>query len=191
MVHFRNRSPSNATTHPVKTTEPQLTPQAQIPQGYFIPMPVQNAEPEDEISLVDLWRVLVSQKWLIVSCMGLCFVTAVIVALTMTPVYRAEVLLAPASSDSGNSGGIAALANQFGGLAGMAGISMGGGGTIETAIATLKSRKFITGFIDELKLKPVLFKKQWDNANGQWLVAEPSLLSQVISAITPSPELGP
>lgn len=177
---------------PVKDTAQQQPLPGQIPQGYFIPMPTPVAEPEDEISLVDLWRVLVDYKRIIAIIVLTSLILSVVITLQITPVYRAEVLLAPAANDSGNKGGIAALTNQFGGLAGLAGISVGGGGDIETAIATLKSRKFITGFITDFGLKQILFKDQWDNKNGQWMVNAPStitkMLRKVKSTILPTPE---
>lgn len=164
---------------PNKINKPEQTPPvlnptpSPVPQGYFIPMPP--SEPEDEINLLDLWRVLVKFKRLIAVVVFVCVVISVATAMLITPVYRAEVLLAPAGKDSGNKGGIAALTGQFGGLASLAGITVGGGGDIETTIATLKSRKFITRFIKDLGLKPILFESQWDNKKNQWIVDESSL----------------
>jgi len=166
---------------PTQPTPGSIPGPSQVPQGYFVPMPT--SEPEDEINLLDLWRVLVNFKRLIAAVVFVCVVVSVVYAFSITPVYRAEVLLAPAGKEGGNNSGIGAFASQFGGLASLAGISVGGGGGIETTIATLKSRKFITRFISDLNLKPILFENQWDDKKNQWIIGEPSLYSKIKSSI--------
>lgn len=129
------------------------------PYGYY--------PPEDEINLLDLWKVLVERKRLIFVITMLSTLIAIAVALLMTPIYRAEALLAPVSEEEGNKMG--ALASQFGGLASLAGINIGGGGGgTEEAIAILKSRDFTNQFIKDMGLMPVLFDDQWDAATKQW-----------------------
>jgi len=56
--------------------------------------------PEDEINLVDLWKVLVRRKKELFGVAGVVTLGAVLYALLATPVYRAEtVFLPPAASD--------------------------------------------------------------------------------------------
>jgi len=104
----------------------------------------------------------------------ICTVSSVFIAFSVTPTFLASVLLAPASNENHRSSGIASIANQFGGLAGLAGISVGGSNDIEIALATLSSRKFITRFITDLNLKPILFRDKWDASKKIWLEKEPS-----------------
>ena len=145
---------------------------------YPPPYPLQM---EDEISLIDLWRVLVKKRWSIFLVTVLISAGAVIHALTAPPVYRAELLMVPAQGEKGG-GGMATLASQFGGLASMAGISLGGGGGgTETALAVLQSRSFAEQYIDEYNLKPLLFHEQWDADREEWIVGEPSFLSTVLA----------
>ncbi|MBT3196560.1 MAG: LPS O-antigen length regulator, partial [Gammaproteobacteria bacterium] len=135
----------------------------QNPYPYPPPYPVQM---EDEISLIDLWRVLTKRKTSILLITLLTTLGAIIYALTAPAIYRAEVLMVSAQSEKGG-GGMAALASQFGGLAGMAGISLGGaGGGTETALAVLQSRSFAQQYIQERNLKPLLFPEQWDQEKG-------------------------
>ena len=136
------------------------------PIYYLAPqMPVE----EDEINLLDYWRILVRYKWLIFFTTGLCAAGSIALALTMTPVYRAEVTLAPVGEEK--AGGLAALAGQFGGLASLAGVNLGtGGGKIEEAIATLESRLFTNAFIKDEKLMPILFADMWDTNSQSWQV---------------------
>lgn len=152
-----------------KTRSPLTSEESkQLPQAVYFAQPPMAVE-EDEINLLDYWRVLVDYKWLIFAFTFLASITAVTAALLMTPIYRAEVLVAPADEKSG--GGLSALAGQFGGLASLAGINIGGGGgETEAAIATINSRAFTDNFIQDNKLMPILFENIWSEQNKQWLV---------------------
>ncbi|MCC5873601.1 MAG: hypothetical protein JJU22_14465 [Gammaproteobacteria bacterium] len=123
--------------------------------------PVQDG---DEISLLDLWNILWDGKWLGIAITALCAMAAVIYALTATEWYRAEVLLVPAEERSSQG-----LSGQLGGLAGLAGISVGGGSSAE-ALAILRSRQFLSRFIEDLDLLPVLLAERWDAEAGRWIV---------------------
>lgn len=126
---------------------------------------------EDEIDLRELFSVIWQGKWLIIAITALFAVGSVIFAINQPNIYKAEALLAPASSE-GSSGGLAALASQFGGLASMAGINLGGGsGTDKTqlAIEVLKSRQFVGEFIEKHQILPELM------AVGEWHMADNSL----------------
>ena len=126
---------------------------------------------EDELSLIDLWNILWKRKWIILLLGPLCGIFGIFYALTATEIYRAEATLAPSADKKGGGGGLAALAGQFGGLASMAGINIGGGGSTENALATLKSRKFLIPFLSEKGRLQALFPKQWDAEEKAWLVS--------------------
>lgn len=55
---------------------------------------------EDEIDLLEYWRVIWKRKWLIVSVSLLAAVIAAGVSLQMPNIYKAEVLLSPISGGS-------------------------------------------------------------------------------------------
>jgi uncharacterized protein involved in exopolysaccharide biosynthesis len=76
---------------------------------------------------------------------GLCGLAAVAVALKATPIFRAEVIITPASEDG--MGGAASLVNQFGGLASMVGVNLRGQGTGQDSTAVLESRRLVEEFI--------------------------------------------
>lgn len=122
---------------------------------------------DDEIDLLELWDILVEKWQWIAGVTGLSAVIAIVVSLMMTPIYRAEVIVVPAD-DSGGKGGMAALASQFGGLADLAGVNLGGGGGKGEAIALLKSRALIESFVKENDLLPVLFEDDWDASASKW-----------------------
>jgi hypothetical protein len=78
------------------------------------------------------------------------------------------VLLAPAQDEGG-----AGISGQLGGLASLAGISLGGGGSNQTVIAkaVLQSRAFLTDFIHRHNLIiPLMATKGWDMKNEKWVI---------------------
>jgi len=123
---------------------------------------------EDEIDLLEYWRVIWGKRKLII---GVVFAAALLVAgisLRMPNIYRAEVVLAPVSDEGSKSGGISSALGGLGGLASMAGISLGGGGSVEENLAVLKSREFLWQFIKDQKLMPILFEDNWDADKKGW-----------------------
>ena len=117
----------------------------------------------DEIGLNELfseiWRV---KFWL----GGISFLVAVIVAaysLTLPNIYRSEALVVPVEDGAG--GKLGSLAGQFGGLASLAGISLGKGDSNKSVIALekLKSREFFFKFAEKHQiLVPLMAVKEWD-----------------------------
>lgn len=121
----------------------------------------------DEIDLFELWNILWQGKWLVIASTVVFAVGSVFYALSLTHWYRAEVLLAPAEAR-----GTPSIGGQLGGLAALAGVSVGGGESAE-AIATLRSREFVRSFIDDFDLMPILFSDDWDASRGEWLDPNP------------------
>ena len=126
--------------------------------------PYQNSENDDEIDLAELWFAIWSGKVLIIAISFIFAVSSIIYAINQPNIYKASTLLAPAS-EQGSAGGLAKMAGQFGGLASLAGINLGGGGTDKTGLAleVLKSRLFIENFINKHQLLvPLMATRNWD-----------------------------
>lgn len=124
---------------------------------------------EGEVDLLEYWRIFVRYKTMIISITLLATIAAVAIAFRLTPIYRAEVLLAPVSDDEQSS--MSAIIGQVGGLASLAGINLGSsGGATDQVLATLTSKSFIGKFIDEEKLMPLLFADKWDKTTSQQIV---------------------
>jgi len=125
--------------------------------------------PHDEgLDLRELLRVVWAGKWVIGGVTFAATVTAVIVVLILPNIYRAEALLAP--NQEQGAGGLSALAAQYGGLASLAGINLGGGSSDKTDVGLeiLKSRKFISDFIQHHEiLVPLMAAKGWDLETGE------------------------
>jgi len=92
-------------------------------------------------------------------------------SLILPNIYSASVVVTPVGEDSNKGPSLGGL----GGLASMAGISLGsGGGDVKVNLAVLKSREFLWRFVKENKLKPVLFADAWDAEGKSWREEEPS-----------------
>ncbi|MDH4273730.1 MAG: Wzz/FepE/Etk N-terminal domain-containing protein [Gammaproteobacteria bacterium] len=156
--------------------KPTLPEKSGLPPGpvYYLQPGEPPQQEVDEINLLDLWRVLVGAKWLILAMTALGTSVALFQALTTAPIYRADVTLAPADQD-GKGGMMSSLTGQFGGLASLAGIDLGKGGAnkSEEIIAVATSRQFTESFIKEKNLMPVLYSEQWDAATNQWRIPKP------------------
>ena len=126
---------------------------------------------EDEIDLLEYWRVIWKKRMFILGTSFLAAVLAAGVSLMMSDIYRAEALLAPAGSEEGK-GGISSVLGGLGGLASLAGVSVGGSSSVEENIAVLKSREFIWDFVKDEKLMPILFADDWDAEAGHWIAED-------------------
>lgn len=122
---------------------------------------------DDEIDLRELFRSIWAGRWMICGVGFGAAVIAIIIVLVLPNVYRAEALLAP--NDQDGASGLSALAAQYGGLASLAGINLDGGKADKTALGLeiLKSRKFISEFIERHDiLVPLMASNGWDADTG-------------------------
>ena len=147
-----------------------------------------NDQYDDEIDLRELFMVLWSGKIKIVAITAVFAVASVIYALSVPNQYKATALLAPAQS---SGGGLSGALGQLGGLASLAGVSIGGGESSEAQIAQeiMKSWNFIEAFIADNDLAVELFAAEgwrkgsnelkinddvYDSQNKQWLLENES-----------------
>jgi uncharacterized protein involved in exopolysaccharide biosynthesis len=125
---------------------------------------------DDEVDLRVLFSVIWQSKWLIIAITTVFAIGSVLFALSQPNIYKSEALLAPADAEQGSGGGLAALAGQFGGLASMAGINLGGKAgvdKIQLAIEVMKSRQFSSEFIQTHDiLADLMAAKSWDMATN-------------------------
>jgi len=153
------------------------------------PYPVlgdQKSSTNDEIDLRELFGVIWQGKWLIVGVTFLFAVAGVVYSLSLPNVYKSEGVYAPAQKQSGVGG----IGGQLGGLASLAGVSLGGGESndIDQAMALITSWPFLEKVINKHHLKPVIMgakewsrdtreltwdKKIYDPVNKKWLREPP------------------
>jgi uncharacterized protein involved in exopolysaccharide biosynthesis len=133
-------------------------------------------QPRTEISLVSIGSFFARNIGIIGTCVLLFALAAAALAFWITPKYRSEVVFSPASG----SGSMGADLGNIGGLAAMAGISIGGAGKkSEEALEYLRSRGFTAHFIEKHALLPVLFANKWDAHSGTWRGEAPTLAEGV------------
>ncbi|MBX3705070.1 MAG: hypothetical protein KF911_00440 [Pseudomonadales bacterium] len=136
---------------------------------YVMPEHVLAQDDADEIDLAGLFRVLWDAKLTLIAITALCSAIAVAYAMLATPWYRSEVLLAPVEERPGGM-----LAGQLGGLASLAGVNLGDGGSVAEAVSTLGSRELAAEFIEANGLLTVFFQDDWDPATGSWRMKNPA-----------------
>ncbi len=105
---------------------------------------------DDSVDLLALCRVLNQYKNILLGVFLCGMLLAVGFAFLSTPIYRAELVMAPSVEEK--SGGLSSLAGQFGGLASLAGVNLGGNNDVDRVLATLKSRVFLVPFLQQEKI---------------------------------------
>ena len=104
---------------------------------------------DDEIDLLELWNILWKGKWLIIAITVVFAVGSVFYALSLSDIYRTEVLLSPANAEGSSGGGLSGGLGQLGGLASLAGVNLGSTSVVtqkDRALAIMQSRFFIKDF---------------------------------------------
>jgi tyrosine-protein kinase Etk/Wzc len=129
-----------------KDLSKQVTdPRSPIPDPYM----------EDEINLLDYWRVI-RKRWKIITLIFFAsVVAAAVVSLLMTPIYQAKTTLMPVES-SGSQ--MSAALRSLGSLPFVGGM-LPGGASGDKLIAVLKSRTVAEDVIEALDLNKMLFEE--------------------------------
>jgi capsular polysaccharide biosynthesis protein len=146
--------------------QPDQRPAESSVAGFFVPLS-NSAERHDSVALEVLRRLRPRWRLLAIGTVigaALGFGTSYL----LPRIYRAEVVVTPASDEGIQSGGLGALAAQFGGLAGIAGVNLGGGERKEEAKAILRSRVLLSQFVDDRNLLPTLFANRWNPQLAKW-----------------------
>lgn len=125
-----------------------------VPQQvvYVLQQP-ESAAAHSDLDIEQLAGTIWRRKWWIAAWTGLLTASAVVYALVATEWYRAEMVLMPRDSLSG--AGLAGQLAQFGGLADVAGLSLGQNSKQEP-IGVLRSKGFARRFIEKNDLVEVL-----------------------------------
>ena len=135
-------------------------------------MPVQDMRDQydDEIDLRELFSALWAGRVKIAAITAILAIVSVIYALSIPNQYKATAVLSSATS---SGGGLSGALGQLGGLASLAGVSLGGGSTSEAQVAQeiMQSWGFIEGFINDNNLEVGLLATDgWDKATNKLLI---------------------
>ena len=118
---------------------------------------------EDEINLLDYWRVLVKRKLLIGIIVGAAFAGSIIYSLTLPPIYASTASIFPPQQEGSMSG----MASQLsGGLGALAGGFLGVSTPVYQWLAILKSQAIKDAIINRFDLMKVLKAKTLDDARN-------------------------
>lgn len=118
---------------------------------------------QDNIKISHLFGILWDYKIFIIIFTSICTTATVLYAINKPDEYTALGIYMPKSDNSAS--GLSKLAGQFGGLASLAGVNIGGGAESKTEVALelLKSRAFLQAFITRHNLTAKLLAVEgWD-----------------------------
>ncbi len=113
-------------------------------------------EKESELNFVTLFWIVWDQKYLVLAISLVCGVIATILALTATPMYRAQVVVTQVRDTGGLGAAAGSLMGQLGGLASIAGLGLNANGPDAERPAVLASRGLVEAFVKTYKLAPLL-----------------------------------
>ena len=136
----------------------------------YMPEQSMTSQYDDNVDLRELFAVLWTGRIKIVAITAIFAIVSLIYALSVPNQYKATALLSSADS---SGGGLSGALGQLGGLASLAGVSLGGGNNSDgkVAIKIMQSWSFIEGFIDNNNLEVGLSATYgWDKATNKLLI---------------------
>lgn len=126
---------------------------------------------DDEVTLRDIVELMWQSRVLIMVFTAICALVAGGLGLRLTKKYEALIVISTVSGTQGGTGqggGLSSMLSEFGGLASLAGLSIGGDSRKAEFAMVLQSALLTTTYIKDHNLLPVLFYKQWDAERGTW-----------------------
>ena len=136
-------------------------------------MTTSQSDQSDQLAQRNAMRALWQWKWYVVAWVALVVIGIQIYVANATRLYRVSAILAPASK-AGSGAQLGGIANQFQGLAAIAGIDLQGQDNTAISLATLKGTEFTLDFIHDLKIAPQLFPDRWDDRKNKWKLPAPT-----------------
>ncbi len=128
-----------------------------------------------DVTLEEVLHVLRGARWLALAFVVLVTVGAGVLATALPKSYKATTVLAASSTNdaSGRLGSLGSIVSQFGGLASLAGVALGGDSKKWEYLAVLESSALTENYIRQNKLLPVIYYKDWDASASRWRVNDP------------------
>jgi uncharacterized protein involved in exopolysaccharide biosynthesis len=152
---------------------------------------------EGGINLLEYWRVIWKRRKMIGWIVAITVLTAFIFSLFLTNIYQARAVIIPVTRDSmgSSSSSLGVLAQQFGGLPG---IAMPASSTTSEIMSLLNSNILREKMIRQYNLMPILFYNDWDVQKQAWKQGHSNLsinplyyVSLLVKAISPASAQGP
>ncbi|MDB9738666.1 Wzz/FepE/Etk N-terminal domain-containing protein [Gammaproteobacteria bacterium] len=150
---------------------------------------IQNSNEENELNLAEIYQVLLENIKMIFAVTLICFVVAALYSLSIPNIYTSHSQLTAVESSGKSS-----QSSKLGGLASLAGISLGSSGAEDRgtfAVETIKSRDFFRHLLTFENTGPLIFAPSYDRKTNtttvdpkaydtilkKWLIDEPSFLN--------------
>lgn len=143
----------------------------------YPPFPMQDYQ-DDEINLLDLWRVIWKGKWFIILFVTICTLASILVSFfVLEKTYKSSTTLIPIKQESSSLGNLSGLIGNL-----PLPISLPGQGT-SNIMSFLESRTLKERLITKYDMLPILYKDLWDAENKQWLTETPEDKPTLIKAL--------
>lgn len=138
----------------------------------------------EQVSLKEVLQLLWTRKWRATGFTAALVAMALLTALLLPKKYEASTLVAAVTETPGGSeiGRLGSALMGLGGLASLAGVSVGLNSRSAETIAVLQSRELTEQFIQQNHLLPVLYAKLWDAGRGRWKPMKPSKIPNLWKA---------
>ncbi len=133
-------------------------------------VPAQTAA--SDVKLKSLAEIVSRDRKLILIVTAIFGVVALVGAIFSEKQYKSTIQFSVVTNQQ-HGGGAGGMMSQFGALASLAGVSIGGDSEKFEAIALLQSRYLTEMFIEQNDLLPVLYPKSWDAKAGRWINSDP------------------
>lgn len=128
----------------------------------------------EQVSLKEVLQVLWAKRWRATGFTAALVVLAAIAGLLAPKEYEASIIVAAVNETPGSQmGGLSSMMSQFGGLASLAGLSLGVNSHRAETVAVLQSRDLTEQYIQQNHLLPILYPKLWDAKLGRWKTSDP------------------
>lgn len=128
-------------------------------------------ENKEEINLIELIKVIWNGKYIIGSITSMTSVIAIVFSLSLSDIYRSNASLSPVGVEGQSSG----LGSQLGGLAEIAGVSMGSnaGSKITIGLEVMQSRRFFNQIATKYNIiEPLMASKDWNRSTNKLIYDE-------------------
>ena len=130
----------------------------------------------DEISLLDLWKIIYESKFFIVFFTIIFSLCCVFYSFSLPPVWKVNLMMISSEESQTNF----QSSNNLGNLASLVGITLPQtSNKQQTALAILDSRIFLEDFIVKNNILKNLYKDDWDKNNDKWKINSPEIWSAV------------
>ncbi len=134
----------------------------------------------------DIWTLLWNKKWFVILGCVACAAALIGVSLLLPKKYEATVVMSPVSMNTqGAGGGLGSLMSQFGGIASLAGLSVGGTDAVRNeSLGFLRSKQLVSDYIVEHDLQKILFSGKHNAQPPQTLWKAVEFFSRKVRTVT-------